>query len=251
MSLSEKSLRRVLSREFRYYRRVKSTNDLAKTWLLEGAVEGAVVIADEQLSGRGRRNRVWHTPPGLALALSVILKPDPPHAPAVNMLGALSVFDLADQLGCTDVGIKWPNDVQIAGKKVSGLLAENVWQGERLLGVVLGIGINVRLDFAGTELEGRAISLEDATGPRLDRTELIGSLLERVDHWQAKRPDEILRVWKRRLNMMGGAVVVDGFRGIARDVLPSGALLVKSESGEVRAVLAGDVFTFDQDGSAS
>ncbi len=250
MSLSEESLRRVLAREFRFFRRVDSSNDLAKTWLMEGAGAGAVVIADEQLKGRGRQNRHWRSPPGKALALSVILKPKPAHAAAVNMLGALSVYDLASRLGCPDVGIKWPNDVQIAGRKVSGLLAENVWQGERLLGVVLGIGVNVRIDFAGTELANRAISLEDLTRRRLDRAELLRDLLERVDFWHARSPDEIFRAWKRRMNMLGSAVKLDGFSGIALDVTPAGALLVKSDSSEIRPVVAGDVFTFDGTGSA-
>ena len=241
MSLSERRLRRDLRRELRFYARVGSTNDIAKTWLQEGAGEGALVIADEQRRGRGRLGREWHTPPGVALALSLILKPEPADVALVNMLGALSVCDLADELGCPDISLKWPNDVLIMDKKVSGILTENVWRGGRLLGVVLGIGFNVRADFRGTHLAGRAISLEDLVEQRLDRTALLRALLGRVDHWRGQSGKQIFLTWKRRLSALGSQVTVDGACGIALDVRRDGALLVQLTSGEIKPLLAGDV----------
>ena len=127
MTLSLERLQASLDRCFRYHESVDSTNDLAKDWLLAGAPAGAVVIADEQRRGRGRQGRLWHTPAGVALALSVVLRPAEEEVAAVNMIGALSVHDLAKGLGCEEVGIKWPNDVQARGKKLSGVLTENVW----------------------------------------------------------------------------------------------------------------------------
>ena len=169
MTLSDDRLRKRLRHPFKYFDSVDSSNDIAKAWLLDGAPEMAAVIADEQVRGRGRRGRIWHTPANQALALSVILRPQAEALAGVNMLGALSVYDLASATGCEGVGIKWPNDVQVEGKKVSGVLSEAVWRGKRLQGVVLGIGVNVRNDFKGTALEGTAISLEAASGMRLDR----------------------------------------------------------------------------------
>ena len=241
MSLSHDILRRTLTREFRYYQRVASTNDLAKAWLLEGAEAGAVVIADEQVAGRGRGQRAWHTPAGAALALSVILKPRADELAGTNMIGTLSVCALARQVGCGEAGIKWPNDVQAAGKKLSGILVENVWQGERLLGAVLGIGVNVRVDFSGTELEARATSLEDLTGTRLERAALIDTLLRRVDHWRNRSRQEIFRAWKEGLNMLGARVSVNGIAGVAADVALDGALLVAADNGETHRLYAGDV----------
>ncbi len=242
MTLSLDILQGKLARCFRFYQSVDSTNDLAKDWLLDGAPAGAAVIADEQRRGRGRQGRLWHSPPGVALALSVLLRPAEEEAALVNMIGALAVYDLAKQAGCDEAGIKWPNDVQVNGKKVSGVLTENVWESGRLLGVVLGIGVNVRVDFAGTDLHASAISLEDATQAPLDRAELVRHLLRRIDCWRDKSAEEIFMAWRRRLNMLGKRVTVNGVQGLAQDVAPSGALRIKTDKAEALLVHAGDVF---------
>ena len=79
-------------------------------------------------------------------------------------------------------GIKWPNDVQIDGRKLCGVLPEAAWQDARLLGVALGIGLNVRVDFAATPFADRAVSLETMVGA-VDRVDLLVRLLERLDYW--------------------------------------------------------------------
>lgn len=202
MALSCAILEDRLQRPFRYFESVGSTNDLAKAWLQDGGQEGAVIIADEQTLGRGRMGRVWHTPPGVALALSIILRPPTRAVSRLNMLGALAVYDLAEAVGCDRVGIKWPNDVQVNGKKVAGILPEAVWQGATVSGVILGIGINVRFQFDHTEYRESAISLESAIGQRLDRADLLQTLLRRLDFWYARIAEErFFRVWKDRLNM--------------------------------------------------
>ena len=250
MTLSENILRQKLARPFHYRQRVDSTNDLAKSWLQQGAPNGAVVIADEQLRGRGRKGRSWYTPPNAALALSVILKPAAAYVERVNMIGALSVFDLAQCVGCEDVGIKWPNDVQVHGKKLSGILVENVWEQHRLVGAVLGIGVNVRNDFSGTALHDTAISMEYAIREQLDRAELVHKLLDRIDHWyRLIATEEVYETWKDRLNMLGNRVVIDGSNGYAMDVTAKGALLIEDDQAGLREVNAGDVFTLTNAGS--
>ncbi len=251
MTLSQDILHQMLARCYRYYPRVDSTNDIAKSWLLDGAPDGAVVVADEQLRGRGRQEREWHTPPDVALALSIILRPKAEYVSRVNMIGALSVSDLATHVGCDEVGIKWPNDVQVNGKKASGILVENVWARDRLLGVVLGIGVNVRVDFAATEIQDLAISLEDVTRARLDRAELIRKLLERIDHWnQLIATNDVFQAWKKRLNTLGNCVTIDGATGIAVDVTEAGALMVETEEAGIHQVYAGDVFVIAKGRSA-
>ena len=244
MALSKDKLHH-LARPFRYYQSVDSTNDLAKTWLLQGAPEGAVVIADEQRQGRGRHGRRWHTPPGVALACSLALRQGKARVATVPMTGALGVYDLARQIGCGEVSIKWPNDVLVSGKKVSGVLVENVWESDRLVGTVLGIGVNVRVDFRHTELRDSAISLEDVTKRRLDRAQLIDMLLQRIDHWNGVAVDDVLLAWKNRLSTLGQQVRIDRFTGVAHDVTPEGALLLKNDKGEIRQVYAGDVFALN------
>lgn len=242
MTLSEATLQQTLTQPFRYFRQVNSTNDLAKIWLMQGAPDGAVVIADEQAKGRGRHGRVWRTPPNAALALSVILRPPAAQVARINMIGALSAYDLAAQIGCDDIGIKWPNDIQVQGRKFCGILAENVWELDDLLGVVLGIGVNVRIDFSQTDLRDTAVSLEDVAGAQLDRAELTRQLLERINYWyQRIDTDQVFDTWKTRLNMLGNAVVAEGVTGLALDVTASGVLLVEDRLGGVHEIAAGDV----------
>ena len=251
MTLSEDILQRKLGQPFRYFQRVASTSDVAKAWLLEGAPAGAVVIADEQLSGRGRRGRVWRTPPNAALALSVILHPLAARIARVNMIGALSVYDLVAQVSCEETGIKWPNDIQVQGKKISGILVENVWMQAELRGAVLGIGVNVRVDFNQTDLRETAISLEDLVDRPLQRAELIRLLLERIEYWYERIDDVIVYdTWKSRLNMLGRPIMLGGRAGRALDVTEDGALLVEDHLGDLREIRAGDASLITRQRSA-
>lgn len=241
MTLSDERLREHLKRPLRYYPSVASSNDLAADWLREGAPTGAVVVADEQREGRGRKGRVWYTPPGVALALSVILRPPLNSVTRVSMVGALAVAGALDELGIADVGIKWPNDVQIGGKKVCGVLPEAIWQGERLLGVVLGMGVNVRVAFAD-DIRDTAINVEDALGASVDRVALIGRVLTRVDRWSAEIDGaHLFEMWRARLNMLGRRVNAEGAEGVALRVEPDGALILRNDEGQERRVMAGDL----------
>jgi len=232
-------------REIRFYESVESSNDLAMQWLREGAVAGSAIIADEQRKGRGRKGRVWYTPPGVALAVSVVLRPKAKFASRSSIVGALAVSDLCLHAGLSDVGIKWPNDVQVSGKKISGVLPEAVWDGDNLQGVVLGMGVNVRNEF-DEELAHVATSIEAELGKNVERLDLLDHLLLRVDHWAQKiSSEEIITAWKGRLNTLGHEVTVhEGDRrivGQAVDADPDGALLIQIADGSIQRVLAGDL----------
>lgn len=242
MTLSQKLLEEYLTRPFKYFERVDSSNDEALAWLEAGAPEGAVVIANEQTRGRGRRGRHWHTPPNVALALSLILKPDSAFLPRLNMVAALGVYDLARECGCEVVGIKWPNDVQVNGLKVSGVLPEAIWEAGELRGAILGIGVNVRLDFSGTEMRDSAISLEDVVRMRLNRAELIATLLRRIDHWYCRiASPALVSTWKSRLTTLGQRVSVNDVKGVALDVDADGALLIRDDKGQIHHTDAADL----------
>ncbi len=279
-------IQRLAPRLVRYFTRVGSTNDVALEWLSEGAVSGSVVITDEQVKGRGRLGRSWYTPPGTALIVSYVLRPQVEHLPRITMMGAVSICEMIERLtpfptlqtiGAAEnslvqsqsrdeivlvptkgiqsnhpdfaraahrIGIKWPNDVQLDGLKVSGVLPESVWQGDRLVGVVLGMGVNVRTDFNRTELDGKAISLETALGRSLNRLDLLVYWLERLDRWSAHL-DEVYEPWKRRLTTLGQQVSLmnagETVMGIAESVEPDGALLVRDSDGTVHRMVAGDI----------
>jgi BirA family biotin operon repressor/biotin-[acetyl-CoA-carboxylase] ligase len=237
----EKSL---APRPVRFFEQTGSTNDAALEWLREGAPVGAVVVTNEQVSGRGRKGRSWYTPPGSALILSVVLRPELSRVPQVTMLGAVAIHDLLTHLGAADVGIKWPNDVQLNSLKVSGVLPEAIWQGNSLLGIALGMGINVSIDFSGTELAQTAISIEPALKRQIDRAEALAYLLSRIDDWYSRLDSgEVFNAWRERLTTLGKQVVLENgeVRGMAESVDAAGALLVRDADGELHRVIAGDI----------
>ena len=231
-------------RSFQFYPQIDSSNERALLWLADGVPNGGIVIADEQTRGRGRMGRVWYAPPGTALMLSYILHPNPDDLTYIGMMGALAVCEAVDALG-VQAGIKWPNDVQIDGRKLCGVLPEASWQDDQLRGVVLGIGMNVRIDFSGTAFETSAISLETVVGA-VDRLDLLVCLLDRLDDWSARlSSDDLFEAWRSRLVMLGRQVTVSNTNGTAQGIAEAvdrqGALLLRDDAGNLQRVIAGDI----------
>lgn len=229
------------NRPFRFFESIGSTNDHALQWLREKPAAGAVVLADEQTEGRGRMGRRWQTPPGQALALSYIFYPDSAFMNRAGMLGAWSVARLLESLKIDDVGIKWPNDVYVGPRKISGVLPQAVWDSARLLGVVLGIGLNIRVRFDDA-LSLTALNLEDVLGRSVDRVLFLGELLNLLDEGARQlHTDPWFEDWRRRLTTLGRYARVGDVEGIAEDVDRDGALLMRLSDGSMQRVLAGDV----------
>lgn len=240
----------VGGRPFRYFAQVSSTNNVAQKWAQEGAPAGAVVIANEQTNGRGRLGRLWETPPGQAIAMSIVLRPeiDPRYVQRLTILGALAVAEvLANYVEAGVLRLKWPNDVMLSGRKVCGVLAEAFWQGNELQAVILGIGINVRVDFANTSLAEIATSLEDHAIKPVSRLLLIHQVLQRVDAWLEKLHDDALvSTWKTWLDTLGQRVHIQlpgGLvEGTAHDVDNAGALLIIDDAGRQHLIMTGDIY---------
>ena len=123
-----------------------STNDVLRKLAEQGAAEGTAVVALTQTHGRGRQHRPWHSPPGLGLYLSVLLRPPWPasESGALALLAGVAVAAALKQLGVPGVALKWPNDVLVGGKKICGVLVEPVLKGDHIEFAVVGIGVNVR-----------------------------------------------------------------------------------------------------------
>jgi BirA family biotin operon repressor/biotin-[acetyl-CoA-carboxylase] ligase len=190
--------------------------------------------------------RVWHTPAGVALAVSIILRPDPEELSAIGMAGAVSVAELCLAYDLPDVTIKWPNDVRVGGKKVCGILPEAVWVGDELIGAILGIGVNVRVSFTG-ELAQTATNLEMAASRTLDRAQLAADLIGRVVYWSRHFSGEMLfQRWRALLDTPGNVVRIGNLEGLAVDVDRSGALLLQRQDGQVERVIAGDVMLVER-----
>lgn len=240
-------------RPHQFHAQVGSTNDLAKQWALEGAPAGAVVLTDEQTAGRGRFDRVWQAAPGSALLMSVILRPAvaPEDVPRITLLGAVALAEVLTALGL-DPQIKWPNDVQLNGRKVAGILAEAVWLGDALEAVVLGMGVNVLQETLPPDSAAtlNATTIETALGFPPERGEVLARLLARLDAWSPRLADSaLLAAWCGYDALAGQRVQVavgeEVLTGLADGVDEQGALLLRVADGVTqrvvtRRILAGD-----------
>ena len=237
--------------EVRFFDSIGSTNDEALKWAHEGARDMSVIVADEQTMGRGRMDRPWFTPPGTALAFSLILRPtfdEKPHLSRLVGLAALSITHALQSFGLSPQ-IKWPNDILLNQRKVAGVLLELVWAGEDVVCVVIGIGINVLkravpdtdiLRFPGT-------SLEDVLGNSVEREKILKEILSA---FLTLRPqvgaDAFMNQWgdvlayrgrQVRVEMGADQTVVGRLEGILSD----GSLRLRDDNGKSVTVRFGDV----------
>ena len=205
-----------------HHRATDSTNERAKQLAAAGAVHGTLVTADEQSAGRGRQGRTWSAEPGEALLMSLVLR-------SVDELLPLRAAVAVAESIPVPAQIKWPNDVWLEGKKVSGILVEGRPQEGW---AVLGIGLNVSTRSFPDELSEIATSLALA-GLSLSREEALGSLLAALDRRLTSEPAEILAAWRERDALRGAPVSWNGGRGTAAGITDGGALLVETDAGTV------------------
>lgn len=239
-----------------------STNDEALQWASAGAGHLALVVADEQTGGRGRGGRKWLTPPGSALALSLVLRRSSggPASGRLSGLGAMAVADACGEMGL-QAHIKWPNDVLLNGRKVAGVLVESRWNGEEFEASILGIGINVLAASrpGDAEVQFPAISLEDALSRAPDRIQVLRLTLESILRWLPDLQGEAFRkAWEQRLAFRGEPVRLVGpgaedITGILEGLEADGGLRIHATEGvrrvrmgEVHLLRAGDRMTREQ-----
>ena len=241
-----------LGQTVHFFESLPSTNERAFQLAQEGAEHGEVVVADQQTAGKGRRGRTWVSPPAVNLYFTAILRPDlpPQRAPELTLVAAVALAETLIEAGAA-ASIKWPNDVQVGGKKVGGILLELSADSEVIHFVTLGMGINLNAtaaDFEG-ELAESATSLMEARGQRVPRALFTAALWTRLEHWLDLHAEmgfaPVRTRWKELSATLGAEVLVKTdrteLRGIAEDVDVSGALLVRREDGTLERVLAGDV----------
>jgi len=252
---------------FEYHELVGSTNDIAIGLLEKGAPDMSIVIADEQSSGRGRLGRMWITQPGVGLAFSLILRDldqfikDDYSTPLITSLGALSVCEAIYDQYSIRAKIKWPNDVLIVGRKVAGILVEGIWEGDQLVAVILGIGVNVKKEpipsnikpsFPITSIEEciAAVGNQFLKGEyQFSRIELLHSILQAIVSWRERifLPDFITN-WESRLAYLGEHVVVRNFNDATDPIIGTllglgndGHLQIRDSQGIIHSVYSGDL----------
>jgi len=235
------------------YKKVDSTNDVAYELAEKSLPEGSVVIAEEQAKGKGRHGRLWASPSKGGIYMSCILRPQmtPNEIPKITLLAAVAVAKAIRVFTGLNPVIKWPNDILINNKKVCGILTEMKAEQDTIDFVVIGIGINVNTNVR--ELPKGACSLKDelhhAKREELSRVELTKKVLEMLEEEYLRLNKEgfkpIIDEWKQMSSMLGSRVKVvmqnRTFEGVAHDIDPDGAFVVRSESGLLERISSGDI----------
>jgi BirA family biotin operon repressor/biotin-[acetyl-CoA-carboxylase] ligase len=239
---------RFVGHQTLYYPVTSSTQDIAMQAVKDGAREGTIAIADHQTAGRGRLGRKWLSSPDNSIMVSIILYPDIEHLRQLNMVAALAVAQSIEKLTRLKPVLKWPNDVLLEGKKVSGALIESDIQGERVGSAIVGIGLNVNLDTSSlAEISDTATSLKEMLGREVPRAAILeGLLCEFEEVYQELRHGQpVIKEWQRRLQTLGKEVLVkrgnEVWEGYAESVDKDGNLLLRRPDGTLSTIIAGDV----------
>ncbi|AKU91675.1 biotin--[acetyl-CoA-carboxylase] ligase [Vulgatibacter incomptus] len=231
---------------------IGSTNDEAVSLARDGAAHGEVVIADRQTAGRGRRGRVWASPPRVNLHLSAILRPKlpPQRAPELVAVVAVAAAETLRDLGVS-AGIKWPNDLEAEGRKIAGILLDLSADAGRIHFVVAGIGINLNAtrDDLPEELRGIATSVRQEVGAIVSRAEVAASLLAHLETWLDRFEEEgfapVRSRYRELSSILGHPVRLTEpdrtLDGIAEEIDEAGALIVRLPDGGTERFLSGDV----------
>ena len=252
---SEKTLRkglktRVFGNKIYTFDTIDSTNNCAKAVAGVGAVEGTVVIAEQQTAGRGRLGRTWQANPNENLTFSIILRPKV-NPDSLNLLPLYVAVALAQAIERTTglkVECKWPNDLLIDKKKVAGILIEGSIKQNQVEYVVIGIGINVNQQSFAGELAPKATSLRLSSGKEIERTMLFRESLLILESTYAGVSStgfqSILPQWLSRSTMINKPISVSQqgnlISGVVKGLSRDGGLILQSGGAE-KTLFAGDV----------
>jgi BirA family transcriptional regulator, biotin operon repressor / biotin---[acetyl-CoA-carboxylase] ligase len=239
--------------------RVESTNSEAIEMVRQGAPSGTLVYAEEQISGRGRKDRLWFSPARAGLYFSLIVRPTRPlefwplltHAASVALVQSIqSLIDRNRIPQTLDMDIKWPNDVLISGKKCAGILLESVQMDRNNQAAVIGVGVDVHLGSVPESLKSEATCLDEMAHAVVPRRQLLVTYLRHFQIcyslFEQGKQDELLEQWKALSSMWNGVKVCISDGDVRRTALTCGlselgALLVRTPDGMVETVLAGDI----------
>lgn len=234
-----------------YLESTQSTNEEAKKIAREGAEEGTIVVAEEQITGHGRLARGFYSPFAKGIWFSLILRPKffPMEASKCTLLAAVGVCRGIRRMGLADADIKWPNDILVHGKKLVGILTLMSASMEKIDYIIMGIGINTGIkknEFPEDFREGATSFLNE--GINVSRKDLLAAILGELEKEYSIAQDEgfdkVLDDWRALSVTLGQEVRVifgdDSYTGKAVDIDRDGCLLVNTGS-EVKRVIAGDV----------
>ena len=242
-----------LGKHIHHLESTETTQKIAHKLANEGAPEGTLVIAEEQLSGKGRLMRSWHSPKFTGIWMSLILRPKIPvhQAPQLTLLAAVAVAQAIEDTTELQPQIKWPNDILINKKKVTGILTEMQAESDSVHSVIIGIGMNVnqqKADFP-EELQEKASSLFLEAGETISRAWVIQRLLFRLESLYEQFLEEgfepIKKLWEAYAVSLGQVIKATTMNeeivGFARGITDSGVLLLEDRAGTVHSIYSADI----------
>ena len=242
---------KILGSDIKYFESVDSTNTQAKKFA-QDALDGTIIISEEQNGGRGRLSRVFFSPKYKGIWFSVILKPDflPQEAPKCTLLAAVAIAKAIKDVTDVQVGIKWPNDILYEGKKLVGILTEMNAEMDRINYIIIGMGINVNIseNDMPESIKGIATSLSQITNTHISRLTLLNRILFHLENLYTIALKEgfapVFDEWRKYSITLNQHINVissnETLEGVAVDIDDDGALLVNI-NGQIKRVLAGDV----------
>ena len=229
-----------------YFPEVSSTMDVARDQARKHCPDFTVVIAGRQTKGRGRLNRRWLSDDG-GLYFTMVLRPPIPLQLSfkVSFLASLTLAKVIRKMLQIDAMVKWPNDILVDERKISGMLVELEAEADRVFFIALGMGINVNNDPSGAE--PGASSLKKITGREVSRKDLLARFLKEFSHWMKKADfDHVISEWKKHTVTLGRHVRIvtqqAESEGLAVDVDENGALVLELADGERKKIVYGDCF---------
>ncbi|HEO8422614.1 biotin--acetyl-CoA-carboxylase ligase [Mycobacteroides abscessus subsp. abscessus] len=242
-----------IGRNIHFEETVESTQNIAQKLALEGAAEGTLVVAEEQLGGRGRLERKWQSPKYKGIWMSLILKPSIPimKTPQLTLLTAVAVVQGIQEATGVQADIKWPNDLLVNGKKLTGILTEMQADSDRIHSLIIGIGINVnqQLEDFPEELKASATSIYLETNKSWDRAKIIQEIMKQIEKlyllYLEKGFYPIKLLWEIYSISLGNKVTANTLNGsifgLAKGITDDGVLLLEDEEGVVHSIYSADI----------
>lgn len=235
-----------------YYDEIDSTNNRAKEAGDNKAPHGTLFVADMQVAGKGRRGRVWQSPAGSSIYMTILLYPEisPLKAPQLTLVMAIAVAEGIKEVTGLDTKIKWPNDIVVNGRKICGILTEMSTEIDYINHVVIGAGINVNQDDFPEDIRKTASSLKMELGKQVKRSELIAAIMKSFEkEYEIFVKTEDLSGLQELYNSMlvnldrDVKVLEPGneYEAHALGINKTGELIVRTAEGEEKEIYAGEV----------
>ncbi|MCM3756887.1 biotin--[acetyl-CoA-carboxylase] ligase [Sporosarcina aquimarina] len=230
-----------------------STQILAHEEAQNGAADGTVIIADEQTAGKGRLSRPWSSVAGKGIWMSVITRPrlTPQQAPQMTLVAAVAIVRAIEELTTVTPTIKWPNDILVGGRKLTGILTELQADPDRVKAIILGIGMNVnqQSEEFPEEIRSIATSLCIEEGQPISRAKLAAKVLDYLELYVALYVEKgfapIKLLWEGYADSIGKRVRIstlqDTYEATAKGISEDGRLEVELDDGTIRGIYSADI----------